>query len=59
MKRVLSVVSLAAVVLGLAGAPAFAQTSTLAGVVIDSGGGVIPGASVVVKHNATGAPRQG
>ena len=39
-------------------APAFAQggsgTSSLAGVVIDSGGGVIPGATVVVKNNATG-----
>ena len=36
---------------------AYAQgstTSTLSGVVIDSGGGVIPGANVVVKNNATG-----
>ncbi len=37
-----------------AGAPAFAQTSTVAGVVRDSAGGVIPGADVVIKHNATG-----
>ena len=41
-----------------ASSPAFAQggsgTSSLAGVVIDSGGGVIPGATVVVKNNATG-----
>src|SRR5262245_14652834 len=29
-------------------------TSTLAGVVVDSSGGVIPGADVVAKHNATG-----
>lgn len=39
--------------------PAYAQggsgTSSLAGVVVDSGGGVIPGATVVVKNNATGA----
>ena len=37
-------------------APAFAQggtTSTISGIVVDSGGGVIPGADVVVKHNAT------
>src|SRR5688500_19352895 len=33
---------------------AFAQTSTLSGVVVDSAGGVIPGADVVIKHNATG-----
>src|SRR5215510_11251991 len=36
-------------VLGLAG-----TTSTLAGVVVDTSGGVIPGADVVAKHNATG-----
>ncbi len=37
--------------------PAFAQggtTNTISGVVVDSGGGVVPGADVVVKHNATG-----
>jgi len=42
--------------LGLAGA-AYGQggtTSTLAGVVVDTSGGVIPGADVVAKHNATG-----
>jgi len=38
----------------VAAAPAFAQTSTLSGVVLDSAGGVIPGADVVIKHNATG-----
>ena len=38
----------------VAGAPAFAQTSTLSGVVLDSAGGVIPGADVVIKHTATG-----
>jgi hypothetical protein len=35
-------------------APAFAQSSTLSGVVVDSAGGVIPGADVVIKHTATG-----
>ena len=37
-------------------APAFGQgtaTSSLSGVVVDTGGGVIPGATVVVKNNAT------
>jgi len=29
-------------------------TSTLAGVVVDTSGSVVPGATVVVKHNATG-----
>src|SRR2546421_9108512 len=29
-------------------------TSVLAGVVVDTSGGVIPGADVVAKHNATG-----
>ena len=44
------------VILGFAGA-SFAQggtTSALAGVVVDTSGGVIPGADVVVKQNATG-----
>jgi hypothetical protein len=41
----------------LSSAPAFAQggtTNTISGVVVDSGGGVVPGADVVIKHNATG-----
>ena len=42
-----------------AGAPAFAQTSTLSGVVLDSSGGAIPGADVVIKHNATGVTTSG
>jgi hypothetical protein len=46
------------VCLALAFTPsAFAQggtTSTISGVVIDTAGGVIPGAEVQVKHNATG-----
>jgi hypothetical protein len=38
-----------------AGSPAFAQggSTTLSGVVVDAQGGVIPGADVVVKNNAT------
>ena len=43
----------------LAGVPAFAQTSTLSGVVTDRDGGVIPGANVVIKHNATGVTTSG
>ena len=38
-------------------APAFGQggtASTISGAVVDSGGGVVPGADVVVRHNATG-----
>ena len=40
----------------LASAPAFAQgtTAALTGVVVDKDSGVIPGATVVVKNNATG-----
>ena len=37
--------------------PAFGQggtTSTISGVVVDSGGGVVPGAEVQLKNNATG-----
>jgi hypothetical protein len=40
-----------------ASATAFAQggaASSISGVVLDAGGGVVPGADVVVKHNATG-----
>ncbi len=57
MHRVLRLTCLA-LVFALASTPAFAQggaTSTLAGVVVDPSGGQIPGASVVVKNNATGA----
>src|SRR5262245_48325217 len=40
----------------IAASPAYAQgsgSSALSGIVVDSGGGVIPGATVVVKNNAT------
>jgi hypothetical protein len=40
-------------------ATAAAQTSTISGVVLDSAGAVIPGATVVVKHNATGVETSG
>ncbi len=43
--------------LALASSPAFAQStsaSSLSGVVVDTDGGAIPGATVVVKNNATG-----
>ncbi|MGB2714931.1 MAG: TonB-dependent receptor [Vicinamibacterales bacterium] len=42
--------------------PAFAQggtTSTLSGIVIDSAGAVVPGADVVIQHNATGVTTTG
>ncbi|MGE3344106.1 MAG: carboxypeptidase regulatory-like domain-containing protein, partial [Vicinamibacterales bacterium] len=45
-----------ALLLALASTPAFAQsssTSSLSGVVVDTDGGAIPGATVVVKNNAT------
>jgi hypothetical protein len=45
---------IAGIVLAFAGA-SFGQggtTSVLAGVVVDTSGGVIPGADVVAKHNA-------
>jgi hypothetical protein len=54
MKQWMVRVMCAAVLLVLAGAPAFGQTSTLGGVVIDTAGGVIPGADVVIRNNATG-----
>jgi hypothetical protein len=59
MKRQLSaLVALVAFVLVTgAAAPVFAQsgaTSSISGTVVDSGGGVIPGATVVVKNNASG-----
>src|SRR5262245_436448 len=47
----------AAAVLALFGSNAFAQggsTSSISGVVVDSGGGVVPGADVVVKNDGTG-----
>jgi hypothetical protein len=47
--RALSVLLLIA----FTGAPAFAQTSSLSGVVSDSAGGVVPGATVTVLNTAT------
>ena len=47
----------AAAVLALFASNAFAQggsTSSISGVVVDSGGGVVPGADVLVKNNGTG-----
>jgi hypothetical protein len=47
---------LAAMLLALVGTPAFGQggsTSSITGVVTDTGGGVIPGATVVAKNEAT------
>jgi hypothetical protein len=43
--------------IALVSTPAFAQTasSSITGVVIDSGGGFVPGATVVVKSESTGA----
>ena len=56
MKGMLCTLAVAGAVLAIA-APAFAQggtSSTLAGIVVDNSGGVIPGANVVVKNDATG-----
>ena len=54
MKQWMVRATLAIALFAFAAAPAAAQTSTLFGVVTDSAGGVIPGADVVIKHNATG-----
>lgn len=60
MRRVLrSILVLLAVM--CTAATAFAQgasTSSLSGVVTDTAGGVVPGASVVVKNNATGVTNE-
>lgn len=57
-RSALHVAATALCVLMLASATAWAQTggstSTLTGTVVDSDGGVIPGATVEVKNNATG-----
>ena len=47
---------LAVVILFVSSSAAFAQggTQSLSGTVVDAGGGVIPGANVVAKNNATG-----
>ena len=50
---------LALALFAFAAAPALAQTSTLSGVVLDTAGGVIPGADVTIKHNATGVTTSG
>jgi hypothetical protein len=56
MKARLCVLAVACAALAIA-IPAWAQggtSSTLAGVVVDTGGGVIPGADIIVKNDATG-----
>src|SRR5262245_23543600 len=56
MTRVFCAVALLTALVVSAG-PSYAQggtASTLSGVVVDASGGVIPGADVVAKHNATG-----
>jgi hypothetical protein len=56
MKRSVWGLMLALAVVAVAGRPAYAQggaTSTLSGVVVDADGGVVPGATVSVKNNAT------
>ena len=57
MKQRLVTLVLSVVLTATASAAAFAQgsaASSLSGTVTDTSGAVIPGASVVVKHNATG-----
>jgi hypothetical protein len=58
MPRSLGRLAVGLLLLLVLGSPAFAQgggsRSSLSGTVVDTGGGVIPGASVTVKNNATG-----
>src|SRR5436190_7389101 len=57
----LRLVSLALVVLSVGGGAAYAQTSassSLAGAVVDADGGVLPGATVAIKNDATGEVAQ-
>jgi hypothetical protein len=54
MKQLLVGTAVALAMLVLPGATAYGQTSTISGVVTDTGRLVVPGASVVIKHNATG-----
>jgi Carboxypeptidase regulatory-like domain len=57
MRDVVRRLMLAAALICLASASAFAQgstTSSISGTVVDAGGGVIPGATVLVKNNANG-----
>lgn len=55
MIRIVTHAVLAAVVFVSSAVPAAAQaTTTLSGIVVDSAGGVIPGAAVVVSTKATG-----
>ncbi|HET9263644.1 MAG TPA: carboxypeptidase-like regulatory domain-containing protein, partial [Vicinamibacterales bacterium] len=56
MKDRLVTILLLSVLLATAGT-AYGQggtTSTISGVVVDTGGGVVPGADVTAKHNGTG-----
>ena len=57
MRRRLQLALAVVACVGLTASVAFAQGTTksaLSGVVFDSGGGAVPGATVIVKHLATG-----
>ena len=58
-KRLFRSLSFLLAVLFLAGTAAFAQTDTgrIAGTVADQNGGVVPGATVTIRNNATGEER--
>jgi hypothetical protein len=56
MKQGLVRLTLAVAILALVSPHAFAQggaTSSITGIVVDSGGGAVPGATIVAKNNAT------
>jgi hypothetical protein len=62
MRMTCRLVTLVVGVILVAAGPAFAQggtTSTISGVVVDAAGGVVPGAEVQIKHNATGVTQSG
>src|SRR5687768_8263112 len=53
--RLLSAAALLLATATIAYAQGATSTSSLSGTVVDNGGGVLPGATVVAKNNATGA----
>src|SRR5258708_18167 len=59
--RVRRLITVCSLIVCVPAALAFGQgtaTSSLSGVVVDSNGGVLPGATVAVKNNATGVTLQ-
>ena len=57
MRRILRLLSLGMLLIGVSGAPLFAQSAQVSGRVTDPAAGPVPGVTVTVVNEATGMTR--